>query len=452
MSDSTATGAPVEKKLRSSNEANGSGDAKNAMEMLKDLRGFVFKEVLGSVPEKKKQAFPEAEAELHECISSLQLIHLSNNTIYVHKSTFIYPATDKHIEKYRFKPMHLLFETPDDYKNITLPFIQDGQFSIDWVYNILDGKKEQDTVILKDEDKEIGFVLARDLKWTGDVIEQLYYQAIVVRRDLKSIRDLTERELPLLKNILKKSIDAIFQKHGVPESRLKIHFHYYPSYYHLHVHFQYIGAEVSQPFVYLQQAIANIELIPDYYQRATLSCVIKEGQPLFELFKKAGRGDRGGGNRGGKSGKMNYKQKSSIRFIDDSDPPFIRAMKEKMGYQEHKLEDKFEENELLDVDAGTSNDPDDIRNMKEGERPQVVVLDPSKDLTVEELDDEVRKKMEEDDRRKIEEGKITFKKPVKRTTDDANSEDKPEDKKKRSDPLPKKTASQLLSFGDDEEE
>ncbi|KAI6222044.1 DUF4604 domain-containing protein [Aphelenchoides besseyi] len=165
-----------------------------------------------------------------------------------------------------------------------------------------------------------------------------------------------------------------------------------------------------------------------------------------------GGGDRGGSNRGGKSGKMNYKQKSSIRFIDDSDPPFIRAMKEKMGYQESKLEDKFEENELLDVDAGTSNDPDDIRNMKEGERPQVVVLDPSKDLTVEELDDEVRKKMEEDDRRKIEEGKITFKKPVKRTTDDVNSEEKPEDKKKRYDPPPKKAASQLLSFGDDEEE
>ncbi|KAI6203662.1 M7GpppX diphosphatase [Aphelenchoides besseyi] len=444
MSDTTATDAPVEKKLRTSNEANGSGDAKNAMEMLENLRGFEFKEVLGSVPEKKiifihchnvsedkpgivvvenihcdclgilildKQAFPEAEAELQKCISSLQLIHLSNNTIYVHKSTFIYPATDKHIEKYRFKPMHLLFETPDDYKNITLPYIQDGQFSIDWVYNILDGKKEQDTVILKDEDKDIGFVLARDLKWTGDVIEQLYYQAIVIRRDLKSIR--------------------------------------------------YIGAEVTQPFVYLQQAIANIELIPDYYQRATLSCVIKEGQPLFDLFKKAGRfvikmprggGDRGGSNRGGKSGKMNYKQKSSIRFIDDSDPPFIRAMKEKMGYQESKLEDKFEENELLDVDAGTSNDPDDIRNMKEGERPQVVVLDPSKDLTVEELDDEVRKKMEEDDRRKIEEGKITFKKPVKRTTDDVNSEEKPEDKKKRYDPPPKKAASQLLSFGDDEEE
>lgn len=59
-----------------------------------------------------------------------------------------------------------------------------------------------------------------------------------------------------------------------------------------------------------------------------------------------GKHNRGGGDHGGGSGggggqkKLNYKQKSSINYIQPSDPPFLRAMKAKMGYQEPTIEDK----------------------------------------------------------------------------------------------------------------
>ena len=33
------------------------------------------------------------------------------------------------------------------------------------VFNILDGKKEADKVLFKDDDKETGFVILPDLKW-----------------------------------------------------------------------------------------------------------------------------------------------------------------------------------------------------------------------------------------------------------------------------------------------
>lgn len=105
----------------------------------------------------------------------------------------------------------------------------------------MDGKKEQDQIIFKDDDPETGFYLMKDLKWDGKTVEDMYYQAIIVRRDLKSVRDLTEKELPLLENILSKSLKAIKEKHDIHESRLKIHFHYQPTYYHLHVHFRHIG-------------------------------------------------------------------------------------------------------------------------------------------------------------------------------------------------------------------
>ncbi|KAI6241437.1 DUF4604 domain-containing protein [Aphelenchoides fujianensis] len=171
---------------------------------------------------------------------------------------------------------------------------------------------------------------------------------------------------------------------------------------------------------------------------------------------------------------MTYKQKSSIRFVDESDPPFLRAMKEKMGYQEHKLEDKasgrrwsfsahllrfqFKQDES-DEEAGPSGDPDDIRNMREGERPEIVVLDPGKHLTVEQVDEEVKRAAEEEDREfrlplaaRSPTGRSRFKKPPKRPTAEADGAEKPDEKKKRPDAPPAAPQSRLLSFGDDEEE
>jgi m7GpppX diphosphatase len=52
----------------------------------------------------------------------------------------------------------------------------------------LDGKKEQELILIKDDDPQNGFYLMRDIKWDGTTLESLYYQAIVVRRDLKSVR------------------------------------------------------------------------------------------------------------------------------------------------------------------------------------------------------------------------------------------------------------------------
>lgn len=52
------------------------------------------------------------------------------------------------------------------------------------------------------------------------------------------------------------------------------------------------------------------------------------------------RQNHGVGGSGKPEKKLNYKQKSNIRFVDESDPPFLRAMKEKLGYQEPTIEDK----------------------------------------------------------------------------------------------------------------
>ena len=73
-----------------------------------------------------------------------------------------------------------------------------------WVYNILEKKKEVDRVIYDDPDPETGFVLLPDLKWDCKSTTNLYLTAIVVPRNIKSLRDLTSKHLPLLRNIIDK--------------------------------------------------------------------------------------------------------------------------------------------------------------------------------------------------------------------------------------------------------
>ena len=46
------------------------------------------------------------------------------------KGTIIYPATAKHLDKFSSRNVHFVQETPDVYKSITLPFIEEKSFSI----------------------------------------------------------------------------------------------------------------------------------------------------------------------------------------------------------------------------------------------------------------------------------------------------------------------------------
>lgn len=47
------------------------------------------------------------------------------------KATVVYPATDKHIEKYSICQKYVINETPEYYKDITLPYITSSQFSLE---------------------------------------------------------------------------------------------------------------------------------------------------------------------------------------------------------------------------------------------------------------------------------------------------------------------------------
>ncbi|XP_016987739.2 m7GpppX diphosphatase [Drosophila rhopaloa] len=206
------------------------------------------------------------------------------------KSTVIYPATDKHIEKYSVCQKYLIRETPDLYQKITKPYLTSSQFSLDWVYNILDHKQEKERIVFEDEDPETGFILLPDLKWDGRNVENLYLLGIVHKHDIKSLRDLNGSHLDLLRNLRQSSKDAISKRYGLNPNQLRMYFHYQPSFYHLHVHINPVKNDAPgiwcEKSHMLDTVINNLELLPDYYQRATLPFVLYEGNKLLDLYEE----------------------------------------------------------------------------------------------------------------------------------------------------------------------
>ncbi|KAF8776784.1 m7GpppX diphosphatase-like [Argiope bruennichi] len=207
------------------------------------------------------------------------------------KATVIYPATNKHAEKYKYQSSVVVNETAEIYKSVVLPHLEAQKFSIQWVYNILEHKSEADRIIFEDPDPQLGFVLLPDLKWDEGEKSSIYLIAICHTRDIKSIRDLNASHLPLLKNIRRKALDAILKKYNIPSEKLRVFLHYQPSYYHLHVHFTSINKQVPgcqfEKARLLDTVISNIELLATYYQDVTLTYTLKSNDPLLSILKKA---------------------------------------------------------------------------------------------------------------------------------------------------------------------
>jgi len=212
-----------------------------------------------------------------------------HNTV---KCNIIHPATEKHLEKYLSSPPHLLAETPDMYRGITRPHLEQEQFSLQWVYNVLDHKKEVERIIYEDPDPVTGFILAPDFKWSGESIADLYCLAIVHTRGIRSLRDLTKQHLDLLRNIQSKSKIAVKERYNLDPSQIRAYLHYQPSYYHLHVHITSLlftppGSGCDKSHL-LDSVIANLELDSNYYQKATLPFVVREKENLYKKYYDAG--------------------------------------------------------------------------------------------------------------------------------------------------------------------
>ncbi|KAI8089744.1 HIT-like domain-containing protein [Halteromyces radiatus] len=210
---------------------------------------------------------------------------------------YIYPATELHIRKYQEQARYMIRETPTVYTQVTKPYIDSIPAErIDWVRNILQGKAEVDRVLYHDKDPKHGFVVLPDMKWDGQP-DSMYLVAIVMNPDLLSLRSLTAEHIPLLKRIRSTCQRIAKEQQGLTGNddtlypqEFRLFLHYQPSYYHLHIHITALtmqdppGAMAGQAHL-LDTVIDNLELYPDYYQKASLSYVIGEQHPLYSSYK-----------------------------------------------------------------------------------------------------------------------------------------------------------------------
>ena len=74
---------------------------------------------------------------------------------------------------------------------------------------------------------------------------------------------------------------------------MRVYLHYQPSYYHLHVHFTNLrldsppGSDVLRAHL-LDDVIENIQGDPEFYQKTTISYVLRDGDELHKWYKDAG--------------------------------------------------------------------------------------------------------------------------------------------------------------------
>ncbi|KAF5866694.1 hypothetical protein ETB97_010789 [Aspergillus alliaceus] len=157
------------------------------------------------------------------------------------KLNLIWPCTGQHIKKYSDQILRMVTETPEIYREYIRPYMsakrEEGR--LNWVFNILEGRTEQEDVILRDQGHgpEDGFLMLPDLNWDRKTMGSLHLLALVQRRDIWSLRDLKKKHIPWLRYLRRRLLEGTVNMYpNLDQDQLKLYVHYQPTYYHFHVH------------------------------------------------------------------------------------------------------------------------------------------------------------------------------------------------------------------------
>jgi len=194
----------------------------------------------------ERAAFPpssETITVLHSTIANVK--NLGANDIYAWylaniqpsvstpdlKINLVYPCTAAHIKKYSPQTTRVVTETPSIYRDYVRPYMQrkreEGR--LNWVYNIVEGRTEQEDVILRQptelgHDRE-GFLLLPDMNWDRKTMGSLRILGLVERRDLWSLRDLRRGDVGWLRRMIEKIEESVEKIYGVDRDTLKLYVH-----------------------------------------------------------------------------------------------------------------------------------------------------------------------------------------------------------------------------------
>ena len=208
--------------------------------------------------------------------------------------TVIDPAQSNHFAKYSSSRRQIVFETPEIYQNVILPFIESNPKDLSWVENILNGTAEIDRVLSTNDDANFGFTLVLDYRWNGKQLNELHALALARDPKLRCLRDLRACHLNMLKEMLsegRRRLAATYSKNALREDQIIAYFHYPPTFYRLHVHFVHVdgpadgGTQVGKAIL-AEDVINNIELSSEYYKDRTMLMYLHNNHPFLEAINK----------------------------------------------------------------------------------------------------------------------------------------------------------------------
>ena len=171
------------------------------------------------------------------------------------------------------------------YKKISLPYINSiYDKNTKWIHELVGNFSEESIVLFRNQE----MVLCKDIVWKEKNPHQFYLLGIPTKK-IKTIRDLTHSDIPLLKSLKEKAIE-IAKEYGINKNKLYMFFHYHPSYYQLHLHVCVTEHEALETtylrHYYLDNLIEKLEVDSDYWKKSTLQFELLSNTRLYKLLKE----------------------------------------------------------------------------------------------------------------------------------------------------------------------
>jgi m7GpppX diphosphatase len=178
----------------------------------------------------------------------------------------------------------MIHETADAYRSEAMQdFIQVEIAKKQWIYRIIEGEKEQESVLYRCDD----FIILPD---TDAFNDEAVLNWIVIFTDtaLISMRCLRGEHVPVLQAIKAKVDELVPSQFALP----MIYFHYPPSVWQLHLH---VSAPCDalrttnsmQKVCFLEDVICNLRIDSDYYEKATMTFILPSNHELTQLHTPA---------------------------------------------------------------------------------------------------------------------------------------------------------------------
>lgn len=205
--------------------------------------------------------------------------------------TLICPANDVDVLKYTEQPTYVVRETPAIYRDITLPYVQSlPEKQTAWVHAILEGRAENDARVHEDSH----FVVVRDSKWDGKDMQAMYVLALFRDTSVRSVRDLRAKHAAPLRNLRDELLVRVHAAYGIPASKVRAYFHYLPSFWVAHVHFNCVtcpavgGGMAADRAMLLDDVLERLERDPSHFERCGITYSVGAQTPLCAKLVEAG--------------------------------------------------------------------------------------------------------------------------------------------------------------------